>query len=368
MHGLILYLIILIFFISYKFGFKISFFIALILSVNVFIFGIDKNLAGLLIALFLATPAVFLIFDNFAKRYIDEIQTELDRAESKFNKLKLEEAELLKAKASIEKDFDEIESYYEITKEFSLKLNEESAIAIFKKYLRDLGVCDDAAFAYAQDDLKSFDEKISVDFEQQNLGFVGINGLKDRNRFSIIFLQFSLALRRARSYSQIQELAVTDDLTRLFLRRHVLERFHEEFIRSVKNKLKLSFIMIDIDDFKNYNDKFGHLVGDVILNQVAEILKQNIREIDLAGRYGGEEFVLILPETDKQGGILVAERIRQDVQRRRFKAYDEALSLTISLGVATYPEDAARPQELIDCADQSLYKAKRKGKNLTIAD
>jgi diguanylate cyclase (GGDEF)-like protein len=122
-------------------------------------------------------------------------------------------------------------------------------------------------------------------------------------------------------------------------------------------------MMIDIDYFKNYNDRYGHLVGDAILREVANTIKESVRQIDLVGRYGGEEFSIILTETAAEQSKFVAERIRKAVEDKHIKVYDEDLKATISIGVATFPEDAREPQAIIERADKALYRAKEAGRN-----
>lgn len=121
--------------------------------------------------------------------------------------------------------------------------------------------------------------------------------------------------------------------------------------------------MLDIDHFKEYNDKYGHLVGDVLLKEISRIIKDSIRQIDLVGRYGGEEFSIILTETDKEGAVFAAERIRQSVQNRSIRAYDEDLKVTISIGISVYPGHGQDAAGLIEKADQALYQAKDTGRN-----
>jgi len=156
-------------------------------------------------------------------------------------------------------------------------------------------------------------------------------------------------------------------LTGIYVRRHFLERYAEDFARSKRHNLKLSVLMIDLDHFKQCNDAYGHLVGDIVLKEIAKIMKDFVRQVDLIGRYGGEEFVLALPDTDRNSAIAVAERIRQEVERHKFKAYDETIAMTISAGVATYPDNGDDVQVLIDKADQALYRAKEEGRNRVVS-
>lgn len=177
----------------------------------------------------------------------------------------------------------------------------------------------------------------------------------------------SLTLRKVRLYEKIQELAITDELTQVFVRRHFLKMAREELARIKSQKGCACFLMLDLDRFKSCNDTFGHLVGDVVLKQTGEIIKQNIREVDIIGRYGGEEFCIFLPQARLDDGIYVAERIRKAVEKHIFHAYDEILHITVSIGISSYPSDAQDEQELIEKADLALYSAKRKGRNRVIA-
>ncbi len=181
--------------------------------------------------------------------------------------------------------------------------------------------------------------------------------------FSILANHFSLEFKRIRLYQKLQELAITDGLTGLFVRRYFLERLAEEVGRSSRHHLKMAFLMLDIDHFKQCNDSFGHLTGDVVLREVAGKIKACVREIDLAARYGGEEFSVLLPDTDKLGAGFVAERIRSAIAKQKISAYDENISVELSIGVAVFPEDSTTSQELIDKADQALYRAKQEGRN-----
>ena len=121
--------------------------------------------------------------------------------------------------------------------------------------------------------------------------------------------------------------------------------------------------MLDIDHFKQCNDRFGHLSGDVVLKEVAAAIRACVREIDLVARYGGEEFAVLLPDTGKFGARGVAERIRATIAAQKIIAYEESLKVQISIGLTSFPEHANGLQALIDKADQALYRAKQQGRN-----
>lgn len=194
------------------------------------------------------------------------------------------------------------------------------------------------------------------------LVLVGVDA-KDFQIFSILTKSFIAEIQRIHLFQKVQTLAVTDGLTQVAVRRHFLARLEGELERSSRLKLKISFLMIDIDDFKNFNDRYGHLVGDVVLKEVAETIKKSIREVDLVGRYGGEEFAVFLTETDTSGAFFVAERIRRAIAERNFKAYDEDLSVMVSIGCKTLSPSGKNSEEIIEAADAALYEAKRSGKN-----
>ena len=199
-------------------------------------------------------------------------------------------------------------------------------------------------------------------------GVFAIEGalLDDMVRFIILGHQFAIVLERIRLYELVQELAITDGLTGVFVRRYFFERLEEEIERARHFSTKLSFLMIDIDHFKACNDEFGHLVGDVVLREAASVMKKNLREIDIIGRYGGEEFCAMLPDTSKDGALVVGERLRKAVESALISAYDEQINVKISIGVTTFSDDADEISQLIDRADQMLYKAKESGRNKTI--
>jgi len=177
----------------------------------------------------------------------------------------------------------------------------------------------------------------------------------------------AVSLQNAALYKETLALAIRDGLTGLFLRRYFLDRLKEELSRSLRNNSSCSFLMIDVDNFKNYNDEYGHTAGDMVLKAISKVLL-NFADSGIACRYGGEEFSILLPDTSKKEAIRVADNIRkavkkEDVELRRVKTH-----ITVSIGVAAFPEDAKIQDELIMKADERLYKAKREGKDRVIME
>ena len=189
----------------------------------------------------------------------------------------------------------------------------------------------------------------------------------------ILFLQAianasGVAIENAQLYERTRELSATDELTRVANRRAFHERLDHELRRADRFHRNVSVLMIDIDYFKRFNDTHGHLHGDTVLAKAASIFKENVREVDLVSRYGGEEFVIILPDADKVEAAAVAEKLRSRVSKTRFPLADTQPNgkLTISVGVASYPSDAADGETLLDSADFALYRAKEGGRNKVV--
>lgn len=161
---------------------------------------------------------------------------------------------------------------------------------------------------------------------------------------------------------ELERLSVTDGLTGLANHRLLMQRLSEEGHRHERTKSPFSVIMADVDNFKKYNDDFGHPAGDHVLRTVAGILRESIREVDCAGRYGGEEFVIVMPETDTQAASVAAERIRERLKEEDFSGQ----RITLSIGIAEYPKDAETAMGMISAADSALYEAKRGGRNQVV--
>lgn len=184
--------------------------------------------------------------------------------------------------------------------------------------------------------------------------------------FEVLGNQVSVAIDNARMYQQVEAMAVTDGLTQLYNHRRFQEILDSEFKRAQRYNTPLSIMLIDIDRFKSINDTKGHPVGDEVLKRIAGLIKRFIRDTDYPCRYGGEEFVLVLPNTSTREAVIIAERIRKSVEKSTFILNNkEELFITISIGIATYPQDAREKQELIDKADKALYFAKESGRNQT---
>ena len=184
--------------------------------------------------------------------------------------------------------------------------------------------------------------------------------------------QMALALDRAEWHqkaTQFQLLSITDPLTGLLNRRYLEERLSEELERSKRHRFAVSFLMVDIDDFKNYNDRNGHQAGDLALEMTAQTLKSALRATDVAARYGGEEFSILLPQTNQSEALVIADRIRRRVERTQYPhGKTQPLgSVTVSIGVSSFGPDLDTPASVIHAADQALYVAKGRGKNCVYA-
>jgi diguanylate cyclase (GGDEF)-like protein len=163
-------------------------------------------------------------------------------------------------------------------------------------------------------------------------------------------------------------MSVRDSLTEAFNHRYFQETLYREMTRHGRSGQPLALAMLDIDDFKRINDRWGHPVGDSVLKGLVDELMKGVREMDTVARYGGEEFALIFPETDPGKAFLVADRLRTRVASRLFMTPElsHPLAVTISLGLACFPEDGNTKRVLIERADQALYQAKRSGKNCVV--
>ncbi|MCK4668311.1 sensor domain-containing diguanylate cyclase, partial [Candidatus Dependentiae bacterium] len=199
----------------------------------------------------------------------------------------------------------------------------------------------------------------------QNFESENVYDENDENVLKTIANQAALAIRNAMLYEKMKIFSNTDGLTGLFNSRHFWETLPKELDRAFRYNRSMSMVIFDLDNFKNYNDTYGHQVGDFLLKKVAQIILKTARTADFCARYGGEEFVVILPETDLKGAYNLAERIRKKVEKTIFKyKYDTVVvKMTISGGVSTFSPEIYEPRDLVKYADTALYEAKRLGKN-----
>jgi len=186
---------------------------------------------------------------------------------------------------------------------------------------------------------------------------------KHIERIQIFADQAAIAIQKMRLFEQMNILATTDGLTEISNRRFFLTSAEKEFERSIRYMESLSIIMIDIDHFKKVNDTYGHTTGDEVLHETAQICKQSLREVDLIGRYGGEEFIILLPETDAVEAYLVAERLCTLIADHKFNTKSGIIHITASLGVASIEDKGYSLKSLLDHSDQALYIAKQEGRN-----
>ncbi len=185
-------------------------------------------------------------------------------------------------------------------------------------------------------------------------------GFNQQRVLEAIGAQAGTAIQNARLY----ELATVDGLTGLFVRRYFDGRLREELERARRYGTEFAVVLLDVDNFKKLNDTYGHGVGDRVLREVAQVMRRNMRGVDIAARYGGEEFAFILPRTGMLDAHAVAERMRIDISEARVSADDKVIRVTVSLGLASYPESGVEAaDELLRLADTALYRAKQTGKN-----
>ena len=185
--------------------------------------------------------------------------------------------------------------------------------------------------------------------------------------FDLYIMQFvstqsAIAIKNADLY----DMAISDGLTKLYISKYFRERLHEEWQRSRRNKSSLAVAMLDIDRFKNINDTYGHQAGDMVLKELADLIRKNCRFIDIPCRYGGEEFSIILPETTREQAYIFLERLRKVIETSRLYYHNQPIQVTMSMGYAVVPElEPADIEVFIEMADKALYHSKENGRNRT---
>lgn len=209
-------------------------------------------------------------------------------------------------------------------------------------------------------------------FQDEIVGILYLDDFKprtfDRQRLELLSILSSfaaLAIHNARLHKKTKLMAITDYLTGLYNHRYFQQILTQELGRARRYQKMLSLIILDIDNFKTFNDRFGHAVGDKVLIAIGEIVSRSLRKVDYAFRYGGEEFVILLPETSLENAVLTADRLRENIAEEAVNSIPETseIRITVSAGVACYPENGTSREDLFALMDSYLYKAKSMGKN-----
>jgi len=320
----------------------------------------------LILLIFLSFIAGLLVNKSLKSKLLSK-EKELSDSTVEFQALLKEHARINEDNLQLEQEVSGTIALYDITKEICKTLDEDKIFTIFNELVKTYLKVSNCQYLKRDVDLSLYRGYaiLPLNIQQDVIGYLVANGVdeKDRDNFQILGQQFLIGLKRALLYKKVQELSITDSLTQLFSRQHFLNRLKEELRRSKRFKLSFSFLMVDIDKFKDFNDKYGHLVGDAILRVVSKTIKETLRQIDFVGRYGGEELVVVLAETNKEQALFVAERLRRAIESKGIKVYDEELKVTVSIGLATFPQDADDAAVIIEAADKALYKAKQAGRN-----
>ena len=186
---------------------------------------------------------------------------------------------------------------------------------------------------------------------------------EDQSLIEMVLNPLAIAIRTVDMFENSERLTITDDLTKLYNYRYLMKYLEDDVKRCLRYKKKVSLLFIDVDGFKRINDTFGHLVGSQALAEMGQVFKRIVRETDVVGRYGGDEFVIVLPETPLNGAMVIAERIRKKVEECEFVAQNLSIRLTVSLGVANCPKHTLTAEGLIKKADAAMYRAKELSKN-----
>jgi diguanylate cyclase (GGDEF)-like protein len=186
---------------------------------------------------------------------------------------------------------------------------------------------------------------------------------EDQALIEMMLNPLAVAIRTVEMFENSERLTITDDLTKLYNYRYLMTYLEADVKRCLRYKKKVSLLFIDVDGFKRINDTFGHLVGSQALAEMGQVFRRIVRETDVVGRYGGDEFVIVLPETPLSAAMVIAERIRRKVEECEFVAQNLSIRLTVSLGVANCPKHTLTAEGLIKKADAAMYRAKELSKN-----
>ncbi len=207
---------------------------------------------------------------------------------------------------------------------------------------------------------------INLFIKKKSLGFLVLDTeIPDEKKETaeILCRQIASALENSLLHQRIEEFSLTDPLTKLYNRRFFYHRLSEEFNRAKRFSFPFSLMFSDIDNFKDYVDSNGHRLGDEALQKIGELVKNALRKVDVVARYGGDEFIYLLSQADAGNAKNVAQRVKDAVSNHPFPARNGFTKLTLSLGIASFPDDAQDQDKLMEKADQALFQAKSKGKN-----
>lgn len=211
--------------------------------------------------------------------------------------------------------------------------------------------------------IKNYDQVFGV-IELINSLEDGIFNDADERILTTIADFAGIAISNAKAVAKIKELVITDDLTGLYNSRYFFEQVEYEVERAKRYPSTVSLVFFDLDRFKDVNDTYGHLVGSRLLSEVGAIVRNTIRKTDKAARYGGDEYVIILPQTEKAGARILAFKLQEALEKQEFLSNTgERLTVTGSFGVASFPDDALSSSELINVADEAMYHVKASGRN-----
>ena len=222
-------------------------------------------------------------------------------------------------------------------------------------------------------DTRAISSLISAPFISENkfLGSIRLDNrqthffTQDDLRFLVAMSDLgALALENSELFQKTQDLAIHDALTSLYTKGYFSERLKDEFKRCLRQSLPLSMLMLDIDLFKNYNDRFGHTAGDIVLREISSIIRDALSNFNaILSRFGGEEFCCVITGMDKKTAYSVAEALRERIEKQKIILRRSESHVSVSIGIANFPQDAADEDELIQRSDKALYKAKQKGRN-----
>ena len=207
-----------------------------------------------------------------------------------------------------------------------------------------------------------------IKYNNEIIGAICFFGTKDKNVeeqkiFQVVLKEIDLLITIQSLYAQNKYLSLTDSLTGLYNRRYLMETLGREVARAKRYKNKLCMAMIDIDFFKKVNDTYGHQAGDFILKEVTGIIRKMLRQSDILFRYGGEEVLAIMPETDNESALVPIQRIRETIEKKNFVFNDKTIKVTISIGLSDSTQKADSLERFIDQADKAMYTSKQNGRN-----